>query len=71
QFLSWAYEGIAFHALAPKGGQCPAGSAPVFRVYNDRAVQNDSNHRFTADDAQHFAMSVGWIDEGVALCAPN
>lgn len=71
RFLGWGYEGIAFHALLPKGGQCPAGSAAVFRAYNHRSQQNDSNHRFTADDAQQLAMSVGWTDEGVAFCAPD
>ncbi len=70
-FLGWAYEGIAFWALVPTDGQCPSGSDPVWRAYNNRAAENDSNHRFTADPQQHVAMALGWIDEGVAFCSPR
>lgn len=69
-FLGWSYEGTAFYALMPQGGQCPAGFAPVFRLYNDRAAQMDSNHRFTADPLQRTATGMGWRDEGVHLCGP-
>jgi hypothetical protein len=69
-FLGWGYEGIAFWAWFPVNGQCPAGAAPVYRVYNARAAQNDSNHRFTTDPVQYSAMSAGWTDEGVQLCSP-
>lgn len=68
-FLGWAYETTAFWALAPQNGQCPAGLRAVYRAYNDRAAQMDSNHRFMADPAQRAAMSVGWLDEGAHLCA--
>ena len=69
-FLGWRYEGIAFWAMVPVNGQCPAGTTPVYRVYNDRAAQNDANHRFTADPVQHYAMTAGWSDEGAQLCSP-
>jgi len=68
-FLGWAYETIAFWALMPQSGQCPGGTRPVYRAYNDRAAQIDSNHRFMTDAGQRAAMSIGWIDEGTHLCA--
>jgi serine protease len=68
QFLGWGFEGIAFYALVPVNGQCPAGTLPVWRAYNNLAAQGSSNHRFTVDPAQHAAMA-GWIDEGVAFCS--
>jgi hypothetical protein len=70
QFLGWSYEGIAFWAVPPANGACPAGTDPVWRAYNNRAADNDSNHRFTADPRQRLAM-LGWIDEGVAFCSPQ
>lgn len=69
-FLGWSYEGIGFWALVPINGQCPGGSDPVYRSYNDRAAQNDSNHRFTRGGPVHQSMTVSWIDEGVQLCSP-
>jgi hypothetical protein len=70
-FLGWGYEGIAFYALMPKDGQCPAGTSAVHRAYNKRAAQNDSNHRFTVDSVQQVAMAISWADEGVQLCSPE
>jgi len=70
RFLGWGYEGIAFYALMPVNGQCPSGTSPVWRAYNNRAAQDDSNHRFTVDPAQRAAMAMGWIDEGAAFCSP-
>jgi len=69
-YLGWAYEGIAFYALMAQNGQCPAGTTPVWRSYNGRAQQNDSNHRFTADSRARDAM-LGWELEGVAFCSPS
>lgn len=68
-FLGWAYEGIAFYALVPSNGQCPSSTSPVWRSYNDRAAEDDSNHRFTVDPQQHLAMQ-GWADEGPVFCSP-
>jgi serine protease len=70
-FLGWAYEGIGFWALVPINGQCPGGSAPIYRAYNNRAVQNDSNHRFTRSGLMHQSMTASWFDEGVQLCSPG
>lgn len=69
-FLGWGYEGIAFYAIVPQGGACPSSTATIYRSYNNRAAQDDSNHRFTIDAELRSAMAVGWIDEGAAFCSP-
>lgn len=68
----WEYEGIAFQALMPaKGGACPPGTDPVWRLYNNRHAQQDSNHRFVASvGIYHSMVADGWIGEGVAFCSP-
>ncbi|HUH94845.1 MAG TPA: S8 family peptidase [Casimicrobiaceae bacterium] len=54
-------------------GACPAGTMPVYRLYNNRA---DVNHRYTTSLAIRSQMLVqGYIPEGygltgVAMCAP-
>lgn len=69
-FLGWGYEGIAFYALMPVNGQCPASSTPVMRFYNNRWMQNDSNHRFAVDATQQMAMSASsWVPEGAQFCS--
>jgi len=68
-FLGWAYEATAFWAMVPKAGACGAGYLPVYRAYNGRAAEMDSNHRFMGDPTQHGAMLFGWGDEGVQLCS--
>jgi hypothetical protein len=68
-FLGWAYEGIAFYALMPSNGQCPTGSTPVMRFYNNRWMENDSNHRFAIDATQQMAMSASWVPEGAQFCS--
>ncbi|MBL0143000.1 MAG: hypothetical protein IPP91_13080 [Betaproteobacteria bacterium] len=69
-FLGWGFEGIFFWALMPQNGACTADAVPVFRVYNDRAAQGDSNHRFMLNSALRPTMS-DWIDEGVQFCSPR
>lgn len=69
-FLGWAYEGIAFHALLPQGGQCPPSTSPVYRAYNKRAQLNDSNHRFMVEPRVRGTMA-GWADEGAVFCSPT
>ncbi len=55
-------------------GACPAGSLPVYRVWNQRP---DSNHRYTIDRALRDAMVArGYVAEGygpnaVGMCAPQ
>jgi hypothetical protein len=69
-FLGWGFEGIAFWALLPQYGECLAASTPVYRAYNQRAAQGDSNHRFMADPALRGTMA-GWADEGAVFCSVN
>lgn len=69
-FRGWQFEAIAFHALAPVNGACEAGSRAVYRAYNDRAAQEDSNHRFIAQERADAGLPTGWVSEGVAFCSP-
>jgi hypothetical protein len=71
RFWGWGYEGVAFYALMPVNGVCPGDTDPVYRSYNNRAGQNDTNHRFTVDGLMRAAMRWTWIDEGVAFCSPR
>jgi serine protease len=67
----WTYEGTGFYAKLPlAGGTCPTDTVPIYRAYNNRWKQNDSNHRFTPDKAAYDALvAKGWAGEGVMLCA--
>jgi hypothetical protein len=53
-------------------GACPAGTTPVYRVFNQR---RDANHRYVTSLALKATMvAAGWIGEGygpndVAMCA--
>ena len=68
---SWEYEGIAFQALLPMAGACPAGTDPVWRLFNDRYAERDSNHRFVTNSETYRTMiAAGWVGEGVAFCSP-
>ena len=69
-FRGWQFEAIAFHALAPAAGACEAGSRPVYRAYNNRAAEEDSNHRFIAQERADAGTPTGWVAEGVAFCSP-
>lgn len=69
----WLYEGVGFH-IRPVGSanprRCPDGLLSVNRAYNNRAAQNDSNHRFTTSDSTVREMgSKGWAVEGTVMCA--
>ena len=51
---------------------CPGGTIPVYRLYNNRWMFNDSNHRYVTKQALRDKMvSLGWIDEGAQLCSPG
>ena len=70
-FLGWAYEQVAFYALVPVNGQCPGGTIPVYRAYNNRFQYNDSNHRFMTDGQMLAAqLFEGWGYEDVQFCSP-
>jgi Repeat of unknown function (DUF5648) len=66
----WKFEGIAFHAIPPINGQCPAATEPVWRAYNNGYLRNDSNHRYSTDRSVLAALK-GWTLEGIVFCSPN
>ena len=75
QTFSWELEDDnAFQIGLPDtaSGACPAGTIPVYRLWNQRV---DSNHRYTtsaAIKAQMLAMgylSEGYGSDGVVMCA--
>jgi hypothetical protein len=67
----WLFEREEFRIPVPDAnGQCGAFLVPVFRLYNDRARFNDTNHRYVADPGERDRMIArGWIDEGVRFCS--
>lgn len=67
----WLYEGVVFHAVAPVQGACPGGLRPLYRSYNNRFSENDSNHRYLTDPRLLAEMSAqGWSSEGLVMCLP-
>ncbi|CAH1905802.1 conserved hypothetical protein [Candidatus Nitrotoga sp. HW29] len=66
----WIFEKIDFTVGVPRNGSCEPGQSPIYRLYNNRWMFNDSNHRFTSDAVIRDQMLVkGWVDEGIAFCA--
>ena len=69
----WLREKTAFWAPLPDAsGQCadPGYPLPVYRLYNNRWMFNDSNHRYVTGAAERDAMvAKGWIAEGARFCA--
>jgi arylformamidase len=68
----WNYEGLAFQAVLPiNGAGCPAATPrTVVRAYNNRAAQNDSNHRYLTDATEAERMrGLGWSLEGAVFCS--
>jgi hypothetical protein len=64
----WHYEGIAFQAGLPTAERCPAGTAPLYRLYND-GRSGAPNHRYTScPNIRDRMHSLGWIAEGLAMC---
>jgi len=75
KFAQFSYESPnVFYVALPDTatGACPAGTTPVYRVWNQRA---DSNHRYTTDRALRDQMLAnGYLAEGygpdqVIMCA--
>jgi len=67
----WRFEGYDFNGWPLQaGGQCPDGTVPVKRAYNNRFATNDSNHRFASTDTIYNQMlAQGWSGEGAVFCA--
>jgi hypothetical protein len=70
QDAGWQYEGSTFYAAQPQAdGTCLTFTRPLYRLYNNRAAQNDSNHRFTTKQSIVDEMvAKGWVNEGTAMC---
>ncbi len=71
----WNFESDGFKATPPENGQCPTGTLPVTRVYNNAfagGAKNawDSNHRFASsrNDVDYLINRHKWKDEGVQFC---
>ena len=65
----WSFESLEFAIAVPQDGSCAAG-VPVYRLYNNRWMFNDSNHRYVTNASERAAMQAqGWIDEGARFCA--
>ena len=67
----WSFENIAFSINVPDAsGNCAPGLVPVYRVYNNRWMFNDSNHRYLTDQGERAKMiAAGWADEGARFCS--
>ena len=74
---NWQLEALRVFGLLATGpqGDCPAGSDPIYRLYND-GQGGAPNHRYTTSLATRTTMlGLGWIPEGhgplgVIMCAP-
>jgi hypothetical protein len=73
----WQFEATVFGVLAPgPTGNCPEGSSPVYRLYNN-GQGAAPNHRYTTSLATRTQMQgKGWIPEGygdlgVIMCSPT
>jgi YVTN family beta-propeller protein len=74
----WVLESSAFYYLMPTdaNGNCPAGTAPLFRVYNN-GMGGAPNHRLTGDiNTRNLMITLGWIPEGngpliIFACTPT
>lgn len=63
-------EGVAFYAVAPNAGACPANTKPVdrLRITNAGLV----HERYLASASESAALVVkGWTRVGIGLCAAN
>ena len=61
--------------LPDAGGVCPAGTLPVYRLYNN-GMGGAPNHRFVTSLAERQIMiGKGYVPEGngigVGMCAPQ
>ena len=68
----WFDEGIAFRAIVPAAGACPAGSTPVQRFFWPGGLVTLSRHRYASDAATIVALRAAapaWIEEGPVFCS--
>jgi len=74
---AWQYEAIAFYIqLADANGFCPAGTIPLYRLYNN-GMGGAPNHRYTTSlTILNQMVADGWVFEGdgntkVFACVPQ
>jgi hypothetical protein len=77
QSSDWQFEGVAFYMQPPSpDGTCPAGSIPLYRLYNN-GMGGAPNHRYTTSVTTLDQMvGAGWTFEGngitkVFACVPE
>ncbi len=76
QSPDWTFEGEVFATLRPAAdGACPAGTLPVYRLYNN-GRSGAPNHRYTIDpDVRQQMIAQGHVPEGVgggvSWCVPR
>ena len=70
---SWRFESLDFATTRLAAAACEPGTVPVYRAYNNGSARGiDSNHRITTNrTAIEQVLARGWIDEGIAMCAPR
>jgi streptogramin lyase len=71
----WTYESAGRFWMMKPGSDgaagCPSWTVPVYRAYNNRFADNDSNHRYMTSPVLYAQMvAKGWTGEGVVMCAP-
>ncbi len=65
---SWVYEGNAFFADQSAADNCPSGTAPLYRTYNN-GQGGAPNHRYTTcTNIRDRMLQNGWVSEGVGMC---
>lgn len=69
---NWQFESISFYLKTPdSAGNCPAGSSPLYRLYNDGS-SGAPNHRYTDSQIESYRMErFGWRPEGRVGCVPS
>lgn len=71
-FTGWSFEENSFYIKTPTNSACATNEVPVYRLYNNRAAKNDSNHRFTTSlGTYNTFVGIGWIGEWIVMCAPT
>jgi hypothetical protein len=65
------FEGFDFAAIKPTDSACPATAPnPVYRLFNNKSVTNEGNHRYVVTTATKAKMvAQGWVDEGAVFCS--
>ena len=67
------FEGFDFAVIKPSNATCPSSAPnPVYRLFNNKSVTNQGNHRYVVSAATKSRMvAQGWVDEGAVFCATS